>query len=75
MPVGRTRKSKFQTNFSSSPQATTTVSDEEENTSSSVYSTLESPVEKMNLYSQKNIVSNQPTSTDNMNSNTSKFEQ
>lgn len=68
MPIGRTRKSKMQTsNLPSSPHETTTISDEEGNTSdcsqrqtsSSVYSTLESPIENVNLY----VISNQPKST------------
>lgn len=68
MPIGRTRKSKF-----SNTMASATISDEEGNTSecshrqtsSSVYSTLESPIENFNFHIPQNVVSNQPVSDRN----------
>lgn len=65
MPIGRIRKSKFSNAMSSA-----TISDEEGNTSecshrqtsSSVYSTLESPIENFSFHTPQNVVSNQPIS-------------
>lgn len=73
MPIGRTRKNKQQMESipASSAVATTTISDEEGNTSecsqrhtsSSVYSTLESSTGNANFFAQENVISNQPTSS------------
>lgn len=61
MPIGRARKTKL---------ASATISDEEGNTSecshrqtsSSVYSTLESPNQNFSFHPPQNVVSNQPVS-------------